>query len=170
MVHVCLIRHAIAEDRGARYPDDSQRPLTAAGREKMEQAATGLRGLFVPEVILTSPFVRAHQTAEIVARAAGVGDIRVSKALASGDNHQLVKDIRAAGLERVACTGHEPYMSQTLSYFLTGDDDTLSSVYKKGAAGLVGFSGVVEAGEGWLEWLLQPGQLRLVATGLAQAR
>ena len=54
-----LVRHAIAEERGPRYPDDSLRPLTAAGIEKMREATAGIERLVRPNRILTSPFTRA---------------------------------------------------------------------------------------------------------------
>ncbi len=64
-----LLRHAIAEEpSSARYSDDSLRPLTQEGIEKMRQAATGAKKLEIEiDLILSSPFVRAKQTAEIFA-------------------------------------------------------------------------------------------------------
>src|SRR6266436_1539159 len=63
-----LIRHALAADRGDAWPDDSKRPLTDEGMSRMRKAARGLARLGVSvEVVLTSPLVRARQTAEIVA-------------------------------------------------------------------------------------------------------
>ena len=65
-----LIRHAIAEERGDSWPDDAKRPLTDDGTAKMRKAARGLARIGVRfDVILTSPFVRTRQTAEIVATA-----------------------------------------------------------------------------------------------------
>src|SRR5512138_1330454 len=63
-----LVRHAIAEERGDAWPDDTKRPLTADGASRMRKAARGLSRMDVTlDVILSSPLVRARQTAEILA-------------------------------------------------------------------------------------------------------
>src|SRR3954466_2368199 len=68
MVELYLIRHAIAEERGEKWPDDTKRPLSATGIARMRRAARGLKRLGVKfDVVLASPLVRARQTAEIVA-------------------------------------------------------------------------------------------------------
>ncbi len=66
---IYIIRHAIAVDRGTpEYEDDSQRPLTEKGKKKMRQIASGLRALGVDfDFILSSPYIRARETAEILA-------------------------------------------------------------------------------------------------------
>src|SRR5216683_2320278 len=63
-----LIRHGLAEERGEAWPDDSKRPLTEEGMSRLRKQARGLARLGVMlDVVLTSPLVRARQTAEIVA-------------------------------------------------------------------------------------------------------
>ncbi|OAI40523.1 hypothetical protein AYO38_05825 [bacterium SCGC AG-212-C10] len=166
-VQVCLIRHGIAGERGPAYPDDNLRPLTSEGVVKMERAAIGLRELFVPDVILTSPLTRSRQTAEIVADACGVRDILRCDPLANGDDAQLLREVVASGHARIACTGHEPLLSYTLSYCLTGDQGAVSSRFRKGAAALVRFDGDVAAGRGSLEWLLQPAALRAITADVS---
>src|SRR5258708_21963456 len=74
-MRLLVVRHAIAEDREAfarSHKDDANRPLTAEGRRKMEQAALGLKEL-IPELDLfaASPYKRAFDTAEIGAAAYG---------------------------------------------------------------------------------------------------
>src|SRR5262245_12823533 len=65
-----LIRHAVAEERGDKWPDDTKRPLTEDGTSRMRKAARGLDRLGVTlDVVVTSPLVRAKQTAEVVASA-----------------------------------------------------------------------------------------------------
>src|SRR5919201_2517208 len=65
-----LVRHAIAEERGDAWPDDTKRPLSDDGISRMRKTARGLARLGVAvDVILTSPLVRTRQTAEIVAGA-----------------------------------------------------------------------------------------------------
>ena len=59
-----LVRHGLAEERGDAWPDDTKRPLTDEGISRMRKAARGLARLGVSvEVVLTSPLVRARQTA-----------------------------------------------------------------------------------------------------------
>jgi len=65
-----IVRHAIALPRGTPQIEDDDRALTEEGIAKMQQAAEGLRGLgYIPELILSSPLLRARQTARIVLEA-----------------------------------------------------------------------------------------------------
>src|SRR5438034_11639970 len=65
---IYLIRHGLAEERGDSWPDDAKRPLTDEGISRMRKSVRGLSRLGVTlDVVLTSPLVRARQTAEIVA-------------------------------------------------------------------------------------------------------
>jgi len=70
---VFLVRHAIAHARNrARWPNDALRPLTPAGKRKFRKAARGLAtALPTSAALLSSPFVRARQTAELLAAALG---------------------------------------------------------------------------------------------------
>ena len=69
-MEIYLIRHAIAEERGDDWPDDDDRPLTEEGIRRFEEAARGLLEFDAhPVRILTSPLVRARQTAELLAAA-----------------------------------------------------------------------------------------------------
>src|SRR5262249_8330961 len=66
MKRVYLVRHAIAEERGPKWPDDTLRPLTERGKRRFATGAAGFASLEeAPDRILTSPLVRAKQTAEI---------------------------------------------------------------------------------------------------------
>ncbi|HTL02756.1 MAG TPA: histidine phosphatase family protein, partial [Vicinamibacterales bacterium] len=65
-----LIRHGLAAERGDQFPDDTKRPLTSRGIQRMKRAGKALVALDVAfDVILTSPLVRTRQTAEAVASA-----------------------------------------------------------------------------------------------------
>ncbi|MCC7362908.1 MAG: histidine phosphatase family protein [Dehalococcoidia bacterium] len=161
-MEVCLVRHAIAEDRGARFPDDRQRPLTERGRARMREATVGIQQLFLPEVVVSSPLRRAIETAEILCDVLGLRKMEVHNGLATGDDDELIDFVNALGRERVALVGHEPHISMTLSYLLCGSPEGLRSVYKKGAAALVGFNGPVMPGAGALYWLMQPAALRAI--------
>lgn len=160
-IQLCLVRHAIAgEADPRRWPDDRLRPLTDEGSAKMREAARGLAEIFGASAVLSSPLLRARQTAEILMEVFEMEDLHISDALASGDDCQLISDLEALGAARVFAVGHEPHMSRTLSNMLTGQPDCVSSVFKKGAAALVTFEASLRPGEAYLEWLLQPAALR----------
>jgi len=163
-MELLIVRHAIAIERGdSAYPNDDERPLTPEGIHKFRAAARGLKAMAAkPDRIVTSPLVRARQTAEILRDAVASGlDLDVSKHLAPGGDHAaLVREIAALGAEFVAVVGHEPHLSGLVSYALVGDGRRASVLLKKGAAALVSFDGSAAAGSGTLQWLLQPGALR----------
>jgi phosphohistidine phosphatase len=149
-----FLRHGIAEDMA---PDgtDAARRLTIEGRTKLEEARAGLRRLKVaPEALLTSPLVRAHQTAEIVGRQLGLAPL-VAQALASGsDTPQLLALLAEhAQVQRVMVVGHEPDFSSMI-YDLTGARIEL----KKGALACVELD--LPAAQGRLLWLVPPRGLR----------
>lgn len=162
-MQVCLIRHAIAVERGtAGYVDDRARPLTPEGRKRMKEASAGLKQIFRPDAILTSPILRARQTAEILADTFEA-PVTVLDALGNGDHGGAIGACAASHEEAVALVGHEPWMGELLSMLLTGEPGRSASVFRKGAAALVSTYGPPSAGNGTLEWLLQPGMLRRLA-------
>ncbi|MEW6269713.1 MAG: phosphohistidine phosphatase SixA [Thermodesulfobacteriota bacterium] len=162
---VYIVRHAIAEEQSGSGRDED-RSLTAEGRKKMRRAARGLVTLGVlPERIVTSPLVRARQTAEILGEAyPGVG-IELTDALAPGvDERTLTRLLnnRYAG-ESVALVGHEPDLSELLSYWLTGSRHAFETRFKKGAVACLATDELPPTGKALLEWLLTAGQLGAIA-------
>lgn len=162
-MELLLVRHAVAEDRSTKYPDDFDRPLTDDGRVKMAAEAKALSKIWLPDAILSSPLVRARQTAEILARACGIDGIALDESLAEDDFEAVLAAVASLKVRRVAAVGHEPWMAMTLSFALTGEAMAIRSTFKKGAAALIGFEGDPKAGEGWLEWLIQPSMLRAIS-------
>jgi phosphohistidine phosphatase len=162
-VDILLVRHGIAVERGTRgYEDDAARPLTSAGRERMFEAARGLERLFTPQVIFTSPILRATQTAEILRSVYQLGKPRVCDALGTGDHLALISALEEGDVGSVALVGHEPWMSELLSLLLTGYVSAVSTNFKKGACALVRTDDL-RPGNCWLEWLIQPAALRRMA-------
>jgi phosphohistidine phosphatase len=163
-VDLLIVRHAIAVERGdPAYPNDGERPLTPDGIHKFRAAARGIKELDVkPDRILSSPLVRARQTAEILRDLAAADlDLDFSPHLTpGGDYAALLHAAASLGADRVAVVGHEPHLSGFLSFCLVGERARASFLLKKGAAALVRFEGQVASGAGTLEWLLQPGALR----------
>ena len=112
-----LIRHAIAEERGEKWPDDNKRPLTEEGIARMRKAARGLARVGVTlDAVLTSPLVRARQTAEIVAAASDSKPplVNVESLTPDGGYAAIVADLEkhARKAVRIALVGHEPLMGE----------------------------------------------------------
>ena len=129
-----LIRHGVAEERGDAWPDDSKRPLTEEGMSRMRKAARGLSRLGILfDIVLTSPLVRARQTAEIVAGGLAPRPTLANiDALAPGGGFaalmtELEKHVRKP---RIALVGHEPDIGE-LGARLTGLRRSIE--FKKGA-------------------------------------
>lgn len=161
MVDLCLIRHGMAEERGPAWPDDRLRPLTSRGIARWRVGATGLLSVFQPQVVLTSPLVRARQTAEILAIAGGGLAIVEVESLADDDMAAVARDVLATRTKAVAVVGHEPWMSELLAW-ATAPGGGVYVDFKKAAAALVSFEGAPEAGGGTLKWFLSPAVLRLL--------
>jgi len=162
-MHLLIVRHAIAVDRGTPGIPDAERPLTPEGIERFEQAAAGLARLVDrPDALLTSPLLRARQTAEIAAAAWGRIEPTDTPALAGGTfaDHAKVLDAYAPEAT-VVVVGHEPYVSDLLGRLL-GSRDTERLSFRKGGAALVEIRGRL-AGGGHLVWFLPPKVLRKLA-------
>lgn len=157
-MELCLVRHAIAEKRGPQYPDDGLRPLTAEGRDKMALAAKGLRRLWTPELLYTSPLLRAAETAEIIEREYGGLTTVAQPSIAQGPRPML-ELLQEAEAQRVMVVGHEPHLSELLALLLTGETYRMTARFKKGAAALVTANQLLPE-RATLEWLLQPAALR----------
>ena len=160
-----IIRHAIAEPAGrSENEDDSRRPLTPKGRRKMHQIALGLKELEVQiDLLLSSPYLRASQTARILGKTLGIRSERV----ALSDNlmpgayaDRLVHEINLiyAGCENIALIGHEPSLSSLISMLISGDP-TLFVTLKKGGVCKLSLEALRYGRCATLEWLLAPSQL-----------
>jgi len=173
-MRLLIVRHAVAEDRDEFAKtglDDSMRPLTKDGRRRMERGVRGLRAVVRRvDVLATSPFTRAAQTAKIVADAYGAPEpVAVSELTPEGKYKDFIGWLRGqATHDVVAVVGHEPHLSGLVSLLLTGRNDPVL-VLKKGGACLIEFAGDegdsdantdVGAGKAKLLWSLTPGQLR----------
>jgi phosphohistidine phosphatase len=158
-----VVRHAIAFPKDAgRWPDDAKRPLTARGRRRFRDATAGLRRLTAaPDVVLTSPYVRARETADILARRAEWPEARDCPELEPGVHpKEILKRLRATPGARIAVVGHEPHLGHLLALSLAGDENELSVELKKGGVGLISFPDDVRPGAACLLWLATPRLLR----------
>jgi phosphohistidine phosphatase len=156
-----VIRHGLAEERGEAYPDDSLRPLTATGIRRLKEIGQGLRALGVQfDEIVTSPFVRTRQTAEVLARTfRRRPPVKDEAALAAGARPQAI--IAALGKHherrRLAVVGHEPDVGE-LAARLIGARGALE--FKKGAVCCIAVDALPPTGAGHLQWFLPPRALR----------
>ena len=159
---VYLVRHAFADHADPeRWPDDSKRPLTKEGIRKFAEAARGLRRI-VPdvEVVLSSGFARAWQTAEILHDETGWPKPEECTELEAHRPASSALDVLRKRTESaVALVGHEPYLSQLASILCAGGEGTMHLQLKKGAVALISVDDI-EPGGGWLLWSVRPKILR----------
>jgi phosphohistidine phosphatase len=159
-MNLYIVRHAIAVARGTPgYDDDSQRPLTEAGRKKMKKIVNGLRQLELElDVIVSSPYVRARDTAMILAKEFDMKDkVSLSDSLIPPGNFEsLVNEIREKyDVENLALVGHEPMLSSLVSWLSTGNT-AMKVVLKKGGVAYLSSDNLYEQGRATLRWLLTP--------------
>lgn len=184
-----LVRHGPAADRrawGAQGKDDRKRPLTEEGVERTRKAATGLARLVDgPDVVASSPYVRAMETARIVAEALGesggegrreagrgrgaVGGAREPErvdALAhDADPRDLLPWLeQRSGASLVVAVGHEPQLGRLATWLLSGADRPFLGLRKAGAC-LLDLGDDPQPGRARLLWLVEPSQLRRLARG-----
>lgn len=162
-MNLYIIRHAIAVDGGTpEYEDDSQRPLTDKGKKKMRQIARGLHALGVDfDLILSSPYVRAKETAEILADVFKTkADVAFSENLIPmGDPDLLIAEMNEKyTANSVALVGHEPFLT-TLISLLVSENASVDMSLKKGGVCKLSADDLHHNRKATLEWLITPGIL-----------
>ena len=158
-MNLYLIRHAIAVEE---YEDDTQRPLTDKGRKKMRQIAKGLRALGVEfDLILSSPYIRAAETAEIVADVFKMKkDVQFSENLVPmGDPGLLIAEMNEKySVNSVAIVGHEPFLTALIG-LLVSDNANVDITLKKGGVCSLSADDLHHTRKATMDWLLTPGIL-----------
>jgi phosphohistidine phosphatase len=162
-MNLYFIRHGIAEDLGTTNSnDDSQRALTETGRKKMHGIASGLNAFGVKlDLVLSSPYVRARETAEILADVYKMRDRLVfsENLVPPGYIAQLIDEINEKyPLDNLAIVGHEPTLSALVSVLLSAQP-AISITMKKGGVCCLSTDKLRLEGGATLEWLLTPAQL-----------
>ena len=158
-----FVRHGLAEDRGDAWPDDAKRPLTDEGMSRMRKSVRGLSRLGVSvAVILTSPLVRARQTAEILA--AGLDPrpsiVTVDSLKPDGAYAAVIADLdKHSRKTKIALVGHEPMLGE-LAARLIGSRHAIE--LKKGAVCRIDVEILPPAGPGDMRWLLTPKIMRTI--------
>lgn len=164
-----LLRHGIAVDRGdLDYQNDADRPLTAKGRRELHRTAAALRKMKLRfDMVLSSPILRARQTAEII-----TAELKLNKRLAFSDSLKHGADVKAlvAELNRlkpapesILLVGHEPDLGELIALFVTGKSDSGFSL-KKGGLARLEIGNKLSAGRcAILNWVLTPKLLARMA-------
>ena len=167
-MQLLVVRHAIAEEREqfrSSGQDDALRPLTEGGRRKMERVALGLRRIVKTiDLIATSPFVRAAQTAAIVAHAYGdIAPITADELSPHNTPASLVVWLRRhEEAEVVAVVGHEPDLGILITWLLAGLAEPRVPL-RKGGAALLDIATHPAPGAAVVRWVLTPALLRTLA-------
>jgi phosphohistidine phosphatase len=162
-VRLYIVRHAIAADRGTPGLSDEERPLTGDGITRMKKTAAGLRRIaVVPDLILSSPLVRARQTAEILIEALGEEiPLRLTQALApSGTRDEIYEEIRRNRKNQaLMLVGHQPSLGELAGAIAWGSPDHYVEL-KKGGICAIELDQLLPVPRGTLLFLLTPGILR----------
>jgi phosphohistidine phosphatase len=158
---IYIVRHDLAEERGEAWPDDTKRPLTEEGMQRMRKASRSLARLGVEiDVVLTSPLVRTRQTAEIFAAAFSPHPAVVNlDALGpDGGASAVIAELDKYSKKRhIALVGHEPGVGE-LGARLLGTRQPME--FKKGAVCRIDFDALPPKGPGALRWFATPKILR----------
>jgi phosphohistidine phosphatase len=153
-MNIYLIRHGDAE-KASTQKKDSERKLTPDGEQKIKTAAEGWK-LLIPSLshIISSPLIRAMQTAEIVAKVFEFkGKINTDKRLISGAKTEDLIDLAVEIMgQDMAFVGHEPDFSEHVSRLISSSDVKID--FKKGMIAKISFDGKVKMSRGLLEFLI----------------
>jgi phosphohistidine phosphatase len=132
-----FLRHGQAGERSEWIGHDEERPLTEAGLAQTAREAVGLTRLgLLPDLILTSPLVRARQTAEILAQELGIPErVAIDEQLSPGFGRKELRSIVGAHSARskLMLVGHEPDFSNVIGRLIGGAE----VVMKKGGLAIV---------------------------------
>ena len=157
-IELYLLRHAHAGDPMKWEGSDFDRPLSAKGRDQAERMGTLLAALgFDPDAVVTSPRLRARETADLFAGHLGIRpviDDRLAEMLSPAVVDGILTD--AGDPTSVVLVGHDPDFSETLG-LLTG---ALDIEMRKGAMARIDIARPLAAGTGILRWLLPPELIR----------
>lgn len=154
-MRIYLLRHGDAEDEAASRRDFDRR-LTPEGIERMRAEARGMKALGLTfDMIFTSPLLRAHETANIVAETLDMPAPIVDERVGGGFQLDTIKDIlrQHPGQDKILFVGHQPSMSQIIQRLCGGIAEM-----KRGSLACLEGEGP-RPGYGALLWLMTPRQL-----------
>jgi phosphohistidine phosphatase len=164
---IYLIRHSNAVEPGTPgYEDDSLRPLTEKGRDKMKDIASALKALDVkPNLIVSSPYIRAQQTAEILAKVLKYKqELAFSDALVPmGNADNIIGEINEKySVDELVLVGHEPCLSVLIGTLIAGNPELAINI-KNGGVCCLSSDDLHTERKAVLEWVLTPKLLTKLA-------
>jgi phosphohistidine phosphatase len=158
-----IIRHADAEERDpARWPDDTQRPLSDKGRKTQRRVSRALGQLgLVPGLVLTSPWTRAAGTAAILAEELELEypPVPCTALTDTPELSRLADDLGSPGSDAiVAMVGHSPWMEELGAILLGGSATSVRIDFPK--SGVLGIDlAALAPAAGELRFMLRPKML-----------
>jgi phosphohistidine phosphatase len=167
-MNIYILRHGIAAEPGTPgIKTDAERPLIPKGERRLRAAAAAMRKMELSfDLILSSPYLRARQTAEIIAEELKLKKrLELSDALVpSGNAKNLVRQLNEwqPAPENVLLVGHEPYLSRLIALLATGNAGATVEM-KKGALCKLEAEELEFGHCATLVWLLTPSQMELMA-------
>jgi len=163
-MYLYFLRHGIAADRNdPQYNDDSLRPLTEKGKTKMHSEALGMQALGLKfDAILSSPYLRAKQTAEIVAQRHKIKNKEIhftKNLLPPASIAQLLEEANTlfSKSQNILLVGHEPHLTGMISCLLKSPEGLDIDLKKGGLCGLTLQNWAAKSAV--LNWLLTPKHL-----------
>jgi len=168
-MNLYILRHGIAVEPGTPgYAADSDRPLLPKGERKLRKVAEAMQSLELSfDLILSSPYLRARQTAETIAASLKVkAKVELCETLTPGGSHrglvEILNHLKPVPKD-VLIVGHEPYLSELIALLVFGEAASSITLKKGGLCKLT--ADPLERGRcATLEWLLTPKQMDLMAS------
>ena len=170
-MNLFILRHGLAVDLGEpglpKDMKDADRPLTTKGKKKLRRATGAMQAMEMTfDVVLSSPLLRAMQTAEIVAEAMELRKkpVLTDNLAPGGSVKALVEQINELPprVKSVLLVGHEPYLSEFIALLTTGNTSARLEL-KKGGLAKLETPRLRYAHCAKLSWLLTPKQLSLIS-------
>jgi len=152
-----LTRHGDAEPKKPGM-SDFERELTETGREITKKMATALKKMGAKiDLIISSPLVRAVQTAQIFRDVMEVNSeiLKLNELIPGSDFQSLIKVISHLGVENVLAVGHEPHLGEFFSWLMCLSEPV---EFKKNSIACVEIRNFASCG-GNLKWLIHPEQV-----------
>lgn len=152
-MNLILLRHGKAED--FHVDGDFSRALVEKGRKQARRAARLLQATgLLPDIVLTSPLVRARQTADEFCETAGIPGATIQSWIACGMHPEtaMAELVAFHDFNSVAIVGHEPDFSELLEWLLGTSSGSIE--VKKGSIACIQVNPPSQ--HGWLTCLIPP--------------
>jgi phosphohistidine phosphatase len=155
-MNIYLIRHGDSE-KSSVDKKDFQRELTSSGKNMTKKAALQWKKI-IPEFdyIISSPYIRAVQTAELIAEifSPNNGIITDIKLAPGSKTDDLIEVIYTYKSRNIAIVGHQPDLAEHVSYLISASHAYVE--FKKSSIAKLSFGSKVKAGKGTLDFLIPP--------------